>query len=295
MGDVMVWNEERNVQTQRNWFSRFARKLSSFLVAFGTARVSESSSTLSSLPGEPRQLSSPYKTFVPHSVWPDNSEAPLSVDGRNESRVKDVPRVPFPVLQTSQTGSLMGQSGQRLAGHTTRIRLETPPVPETPSPMVRQNIVETPREVLDVSALSSFPFAPGRTETDIRLPVVSPQVTNEKAQSSHSLTTNGINKVGAGTPRHLPTGRMFKGNIRIVTRNPLCGSGEFSCGQNDAVVKNPAVRASSVILVTLTSNPGPVVVQYVSLLPYEGFTVHLTAPTTMHARFNYMIVSSELA
>ncbi len=197
MGDVMVWNEERNVQTQRNWFSRFARKLSSFLVAFGTARVSESSSTLSSLPGEPRQLSSPYKTFVPHSVWPDNSEAPLSVDGRNESRVKDVPRVPFPVLQTSQTGSLMGQSGQRLAGHTTRIRLETPPVPETPSPMVRQNIVETPREVLDVSALSSFPFAPGRTETDIRLPVVSPQVTNEKAQSSHSLTTNGINKVGA--------------------------------------------------------------------------------------------------
>jgi len=295
VGDVMVWNEEHNVQTQRNWFSCFTRRLSSFLVAFGTARVSESSSPLSALPEEPRQLSSPHKTFVPHSAWPDNGEAPLSVYGRNEPHVKDVPRMPFPVLQMSQTGSLVGQGKQRLAGHTTRIRLETPPVPETPSPMVRRNIAETPREILDVSALSSFPVAPGRTETDIRLPMASPQVTNEKVQSSHPLTTNGINKVGVGTPRHLPTGRMFKGNIRIVTRNPLCGSGEFSCGQSDVVVKNPAVRASSVILVTLTSNPGPVVVQYVSLLPYEGFTVHLTAPTTMYTRFNYMIVSSELA
>src|SRR5215469_11874769 len=132
VGDVMVWNKEHNVQTQRNWLSCFARRLSSFLVAFGTARVSKSSSPLSSLPEEPRQLSSPHKTFVPHSARPDNGEAPLSVDGRNESRVKDMPRMPFPVLQTSQTGSLMGQGKQRLAGHTARIRLETPPIPETP-------------------------------------------------------------------------------------------------------------------------------------------------------------------
>src|SRR5260370_8018767 len=88
---------------------------------------------------------------------------------------------------------------------------------------------------------------------------------------------------------------MVKGNIAIVTRNPLCGSGEFSCGQSDVVVKNPAVRASSVVLVTLTSNQGPVVVQNVSLLPYEGFTVHLTDPTPMHTRLHYMIVCVELA
>jgi len=290
VSDVMVWNENRNVQTQRNWLSRFTRGLGSFLTAFGTTRGSESSSTLSSLPEEPQQLSSPHKTSMPHSVWPDNSEAPLSVDGSNGSRVKDVPRV----LQTPQTGSLMEQSRQRLAGHTTKIRLEAPPVPETPSPMVRQNISETPRETLDVSPLSSFPVAPGKTEGDIRFPMTSPQVTNEKAQPSHPLTRNGTNKAGAGTQRHLLTGHMSKGNIGIVTRNPLYGSGEFGCGQCDVVVKNPAVRASSVILVTLTSNPGPVVVHYVSLLPYEGFTVHLTAPTTMQASFNYTILPSEL-
>jgi len=197
------------------------------------------------------------------------------------------------VLQTPQTGSPTGQSRQRLAGHTTKIRLETPPVPETPSPMVRQNISETPREILDVSSLSSFPVAPGRTETDIHFPMAIPQVTNEKAQSQ-MLARNGMNKAGAETQRHSPTGRMFKGNIGIVTPNPLCGSREFGCGQCDVVVKNPAIRASSVILVTLTSNPGPVVVHYVSLLPHEGFTVHLTAPTTMQASFNYTILPSEL-
>jgi hypothetical protein len=303
VSDVMVPTEKCNVQTQRNWPSRLARRLGLFFTAFGTARDAESSSTLSSLAlaEEPRQLSSSSKTFVPHAVWSDNSEASLSVEssseaplpanGSNESGVKDAPRMPFPVLQTSQIGSLMEQSRQRLAGHTTKIRLETPPVPETPSPMVRQNISETPREILDVSSPLSFPADPGRTETDFCFPLTSPQVTNEKAQPSYLLTRNGMNKAGVATQRHSPTGRMFKGNIGIATRNPLGGSGEFRCGQSDVVVKNSAVRASSVVLVTLTSNPGPVAVHYVSLLPHEGFTVHLTAPTTMQTSFNYMILS----
>jgi hypothetical protein len=224
--------------------------------------------------------------------------------------------------------SLIGQRRQRLAGHITKIRLESHPVLELPSPIIGQNISETPRELLDVSSLSALSVAPnkteppspiigqnisetpreildvsslpalsatvGRTKTDIRFPMESSQVAKEEAQPLHLPIRNGMDKTGVGTPRYLPTGRMFKGNVRIVTRNPLCGSGEFSCGQRDVVVKNPAVRASSVIVVTLTSNPGPVVVQYVSLLPYEGFTVHLTASTTMHARFNYMILSSDL-
>ncbi len=294
VGDVMAWNEKRNVQAQRNWLSRFAGRVGSFLAVSGTTKGSESSSTPSSLPEEPRQLSGPHKSFVPYAV-PDNSEAPLSINGSNGPHAKDMARMPFPVLQASQTGSLMGQGRQRLAGHIARVRLETPPVPETPSPIVRQSISETPREILDVSSLAAFPVAPGKMETDMCFPLASPQVTNGEAQPSRLLARNGMNKAEVGTQRHLPTGRMFKGNIRVVTRNPLCGSGEFSCGQCDVVVKNPAVRASSVILVTLTSNPGPVAVHYVSLLPYEGFTVHLTAPTTMHARFNYMIVSGELA
>jgi hypothetical protein len=151
-------------------------------------------------------------------------------------------------------------------------------------------ISETPREILDVSSLSMFPIAPARSETNIR----SPQLMKEETACSQLLTRDVINKTAVGSQKYLPTSPMFKGNNRIPARNPLHGSGEFICGQSDAVVKNPAVRASSVILVTLTSNPGPVVVQYVSLLPYESFTVHLTAPTATHTRFNYIIFSDEL-
>jgi len=293
----MVRNEERNVQTQCNWLSRLTQRLTTSLIGFGSRGGSESSSTPSSLPEEPRQLSRPHKAFVPHTVLPDNREAMLSADGSIESHVKDMPAMSCPVLQVPQMGSLVGQSRQRLAGHTARVRLQAPPVPvpDTPSPMAGQSISETPRERLDVSSLSSFPVAPpARTETDIHFPTVSPQPAKEETVPSHLLTRNGLNNMGVGTQKHLPTGRMFKGNIRIATRNPLCGSGEFNCGQRDVVVKNPAARASSVILVTLTSNPGPVAVHYVSLLPYESFTVHLTAPTTMHARFNYMIFPGEL-
>jgi hypothetical protein len=226
--------------------------------------------------------------------------------------------MPFPAPQES----FVEQSRQRLAGHTGRIHLEAPTTLEPPSPLVKQTISETPREILDVSCLSSLPTALGRTEMtspmarqiisetpreilDVPLPpslptapskretnigtsVGRPDPAKPEEGSSH---LHGINKTGVGDKRRLP----FKGNIRIVTRNPLCGSGEFSCGQSEAVIKNPAVRASSVVVVTLTSNPGPVAVHYVSLLPYESFTVHLTAPTAMHTRFNYLIFSGELA
>src|SRR3954452_17723574 len=210
MGDVMVRNEERNAQTQCNWLSRLTRKVSR---SFSRRESSESSSTPSSLQEEPRQLSRPHKAFVPHTGLPDteNRESLLSADGSTESRVKDVPATSFPmlqvpqngsteshvkgtlamscpVLQVPQMGSLVGQSRQRLAGHTARVRLQAPPIPvpipDTPSPMARQSISETPREILDVSSLSSFPVAPAKTEADIHFPTVSPLPPKEEVASS---------------------------------------------------------------------------------------------------------------
>src|SRR5437899_13042373 len=105
VGDVMVRNEERNVQTQCNWLSRLTQRLSRSLIGFGGRGGSESSSTPSFLPEEPRQLSGPHKAFVPHAVLPDNREATLSTDGSTESRMKDAPVMPFPMLQASQNGS----------------------------------------------------------------------------------------------------------------------------------------------------------------------------------------------
>lgn len=290
----MVRNEERNGQIQRNWLARFTGGLSLSLARFGAGKESESSSPVSALPEEPRQLFQPQKTFLPPSVLPDSRESFPSRNSNNESRRKDVSSMPFPVLQASQMGSSMGQrSRQRLAGHIAKVRLEAPPVPETPSLMPRQQIFDTPRELLDISSLPSFPVAPAKTETDIYFPMAHPQLTRKPGEPSHPLTRNERNKTEAGTQKHATIGRMLKGNVRIAARNPLWGSGEFNCGQRDVVVKNPAVRASSVILVTLTSNPGPVAVHYVSLLPYESFTIHLTAPTAAHTRFNYVLLGQE--
>jgi hypothetical protein len=72
----------------------------------------------------------------------------------------------------------------------------------------------------------------------------------------------------------------------------LSGTGKFEDGQSDAAVLNTHITACSVVLVTLTSDPGPVVVQYISLQPELGFTIHLTAPTKNCTLFNYAILNS---
>jgi hypothetical protein len=68
------------------------------------------------------------------------------------------------------------------------------------------------------------------------------------------------------------------------------GSGAFESEQSEVMVANTCITASSVVLVTLTTNPGPVVVQYISLQHEVGFTIHLTAPVAAHTTFNYFIV-----
>ncbi len=91
-----------------------------------------------------------------------------------------------------------------------------------------------------------------------------------------------------------PILEMFEGATGMAARGSLSGTGTFECGQSDATMPNTRITAASVVQVTLTSNPGPVVVQYISLQPRVGFTVHLTAPVTTRTTFNYIILLGEL-
>lgn len=70
----------------------------------------------------------------------------------------------------------------------------------------------------------------------------------------------------------------------------MSGSATFESGQGEVAVANVHVTASSVVAVMLASDPGPVVVQYVSLRPKSGFTVHLSAPAKNRTPFNYVII-----
>lgn len=70
----------------------------------------------------------------------------------------------------------------------------------------------------------------------------------------------------------------------------VTGSGVFEIGQGEVAVMNSCVTPSSIVIVTLTGDPGPVVVQYITLNPSIGFTVHLSASAQNRTPFNYAIL-----
>ncbi len=77
-------------------------------------------------------------------------------------------------------------------------------------------------------------------------------------------------------------------------REKLAGAGQFLQGQSEITIENSHVSASSVVMVNLLGNPGPVVVQYYTMLPDYGFKVHLSSPVSANTPFNYVIFLGEL-
>jgi hypothetical protein len=69
---------------------------------------------------------------------------------------------------------------------------------------------------------------------------------------------------------------------------PVNGSGVIEQGQEEVTVSCAQVSARSVVTIMLAGNPGPVVVQYVTLHPDVGFTLHLSAPVSASTPFNYL-------
>ncbi len=103
------------------------------------------------------------------------------------------------------------------------------------------------------------------------------------------------------TNPHVPTVQVTEGRIEtaaltatVANRAALCGSAIFEIGQTEIAISHTSITTASVVLVMLASDPGPVVVQYVSLQPKIGFTVHLSAPTRHATIFTYVIISAEL-
>ncbi len=132
------------------------------------------------------------------------------------------------------------------------------------------------------------------------LPVVHADTPAQSHESSSHLAVR--------TPRSEPrlAGRSTKVRLKAIPRTEelkqaygnrqqmLSGSRTFKRGQGEIAVENTHVTPSSVITTMLTGDPGPVVVQYISLRPGIGFTVHLSAPTEKETSFNYVVMPGEL-
>ncbi len=103
--------------------------------------------------------------------------------------------------------------------------------------------------------------------------------------------------LGVTTPEHalpvVPNGSRAAGQAQAHRNGHqmLSGSSTFKRGQGEIAVENAHVTPSSVITAMLTGDPGPMVVQYISLHPGVGFTVHLSAPAEKETSFNYIIFS----
>ncbi|HYX50376.1 MAG TPA: hypothetical protein VE843_11575 [Ktedonobacteraceae bacterium] len=89
-------------------------------------------------------------------------------------------------------------------------------------------------------------------------------------------------------------GPVAKGKMERVVSASLAGSGFIKRGQRDVMITNTHVSSSSVVIVTLVEDPGPVVVKYISLHPQIGFTLHFSDAADLDARFNYILLLGEL-
>ncbi|MBA2285200.1 MAG: hypothetical protein H0W02_06945 [Ktedonobacteraceae bacterium] len=203
-----------------NLLAQFAQRITSSLSALGGSR--QPTSPIPQTPG-------------PHAA---PVAAPLV---EPEPALPGIPVVAADVPPSKKNAPHVGvrSEKQRLAGHTTKVRLEAAP----------------------------------------KLEVGQAPVWFEKPATALEATTN---------PSILALG---KAGERTETAAPhmLAGSGVFERGQRELAVAHTHITGASVVVVMLTGDPGPVVVQYISLQPRVGFTVHLSAPTEKKTPFNYAI------
>ncbi len=149
------------------------------------------------------------------------------------------------------------QKKQRLAGRTTKVRLQAVPKSEKK--------------------------AGGKVAVEI--------------SKSEEGTSDGPQGDVKNSAKRSPTHEvdvLIEGQLRSTKRGALAGTGVLKRGQMEVTIANPHISPTSVVVVTLIDDPGPVVVKYVSLQPHVGFTVHLSAPAGTKAQFNYVVLLGEL-
>ncbi len=151
-------------------------------------------------------------------------------------------------------------------GRTTKVRLKAAPkveVGERPIEAMCEQLSSMPvSEIADASSMSEEDLCGGVEET---------------RTSAHLAAV----KIAASS-------QVVAGNIQF-------GSGFFEIGQADVPVVHTSIAAEDVVLVMLTGDPGPVVVQYISIRAETGFTVHLSAPTNRSTPFNYVVLKERSA
>ncbi|GCE13172.1 hypothetical protein [Tengunoibacter tsumagoiensis] len=268
MHEMEGWKSTTN--THESVLLRFAQRLTASFIAVD-ANAGRSAAPYVVQPCD--------KTFKPSEPPSEQTEAEQPTAKR-----KSLP--PIPSLTQNQKVH-PGVQRQRLAGRHSKIRLETAPMATT---FTRQYGSHLEQRIdaggRDKTELSHYSIAHEFSVTSSHLPIVGPEL-EEGVTGNHLPIIELLRKYEQSLSSYLPA---LRGGASVET---LSGSGVFESGQGESIILNPVITPSSVVLVTLTANPGPVVVQYISLQPKVGFTIHLTAPAAMRTPFNYVVVTHQ--
>jgi hypothetical protein len=305
----MALFEESDEQKSQQWQSRVAQKRLDL-----SASVEETLGDSSSLEDEewseedenPRQVSSSQGTaLIPPRLSLQSKPLPIV---RSQAAVEPI----APTGRTVESGNIIARVAHRITSRLSSFERgprndgSTAALPMVPGgykerkeyPQVRAGTIPAARPV-EVSEQTGEQRNGAKRTTKVRLQVV-PKTdptpgTRESASPLCDVATNptlpAMSQTGGRietppspppTPSPLSTPYEYRQN--------RSGSGTFEAGQSDVAVAHTDITSTSVVVVMLTGDPGPVVVQYISLRPTIGFTVHLSAPTKNVTPFNYTIL-----
>ena len=302
----MAWIEESDEQTTQEWQSRIARKRQDL-----SASVEETLGETSLPVEEEEEWGEESENSVPASKGTLLIPPRLSLQSKELTAIRSqaptgAERIAPPSLAGRGHEGRMVESGNIIARVAHRISstlssLERVPrkdsatasFPRLPtdysdrSPM-RSGTIPASRPSEMIAQTGSKQGVTKRT-TKVRLQVVpktdAPQGVEKVMSSLSDIATNPSLPAIQQTDGRLATPPSF------AHRADVSGSGKFECGQADVAVANTHITATSVVVVMLAGDPGPVVVQYISLQPTIGFTVHLSASTKFETPFNYTIIA----
>ena len=273
--------EGRQKPRNTNILSRFAQRFTSSLAAFGSAMQPD-------VPTWSPTVKEQEEAF-PQERHLATLPSPQGLAQRENVQMP-IPTVVDAIPATPSTSSPQTiKSKQRLAGHTGKVRLQTASSPNATPP--REELAMNTPTSQTVSQLKEPDVYAWRENREaLREPLTVNVRLREKVQQAPSASATETSLRKELQVEHKSSVEKKDVSTSRTSCTTFFGTGAFEGGQSEVMVRNTHTTASSVIHTTLTSNPGPTLVQYISLHPEVGFTLHLTAPVATKTTFNYVLL-----
>ncbi len=252
----MAWQSEPEEQVQQDWQVRSAKKREELSLSIEETLADNAliEDPFSDEVDESLQVSK-SSVIIPPRLSLQSKPMPVVLVKPDEATKVTV--VDSPAATDSVAVPQTAQKKRRLAGRTTKVHLQA--VPKSEKKSGGKISIEKEKNAFSSDGEEQI---------------------NGKSKSKRNISSE--------------SGALTKRKMEGTVQGSLTGSGVLKQGQRDVMVTNNHISPSSVVVVTLVGDPGPVVVKYISLQPQIGFTVHLSAQAEAETPFNYVVLRWEV-